>query len=152
MARGVRKKENWVHSLFYKPSDIGAEVRHQVGQTHYRFCKTCWPVVGEIPQDISHMSKVGRELIGCCSVGKTGDRTAGIMQRHIQTHHPGLVPGCADHSSDSEHEAYDPAVAEAAARHLVGTDLDSFSCLSKPGMRAFLKSVCGTKRPPAGGL
>ena len=151
MARGVRKQENWVHSLFYKPSDIGAEVRHQVGQTHYRFCKTCWPVVGEIPQDISHMSKVGRELIGCCSVGKTGDRTPGIMQRHIQTHHPGLVPGCADHSSDSEHEAYDPAVAEAAARHLVGTDLDSFSCLSKPGMRAFLKSVCGTKRLPGRG-
>ena len=110
MVRGIRKAENWVHALFHKTSELGHGVRHQVGQTQYRFCKTCWPSVDEIPKDISKMQKVGKSLCGCCSAGKVKEQSPGIMQRHIHAHHPNLAPGCAAGDSESEPEVYDPAI------------------------------------------
>ena len=43
---------------------------------------------------------------------------------------------------------YDPAMAEHAARDLVGEDLDSFNALTRKGMRKFMSKYVGNRRIP----
>ena len=70
------------------------------------------------------------------------------MQRHLERHHPEVCPTAqsSEDSDSSEEGEYDQTWMDHAAYDLIGEDLDSFSCLTRKGMRRFVKRFLGKKR------
>ena len=136
---------NYAHAHFWSAAEL-KDALGDVNHKGFRFCKDCWVDVTTIPKDITAVKHPGLTFVGCCSVGEKGKLSPGQMDRHMKKHHPLKVPAFASGDNDGPDAVYDHTLVEHAARDLVAEDLDSFSVLTRPGVKKFLAHLCPQKK------
>ena len=150
-ARRSKKKKNinWVHPLFWEPDELSEKLGGKaMNWGNHRICKACWEgKEDQIPSNLLAWDSPGYHIKGCCGTGNSVERTPSQMQRHIKKLHEQLVPVKSE-DLDEEPEDYDRDMADRATYDLVGQDLDTFTCLTRKGMRRFVQRLVPTKRLP----
>ena len=128
-----------LRALLPSPKEVESALG-DVKHGHHRFCKLCWPDIAGLPPDLSLCKSPGADYLGAVSVG-TATFSPGCMIRHLTRTHPAALPAGIDIEPDGVETVCDELLMDAAAHDLVATDLDSFSSLTRKGMRAFCRKL-----------